>query len=76
METHNQPVIKFTEEQYRTLKEGLLFYYNHLSQPNEMAVDYSKKRKAIYDLLEYVDQFSGKVTVKKLVDGEWKTINE
>lgn len=69
-------VIKLSEEQYKTLQEGLHFYYNHLSQPNEMAVDFTKKRKAIYDLLEYIDAYSGKVTVKKLVNGEWVQINE
>lgn len=69
-------VIKFTEDQYKTLRDGLTFYYNHLSQPNEMAVDYSKKRKTAYDLLEYIDQFSGKITTKKMVNGEWVTINE
>jgi len=69
-------VIKLTDEQYQTMQEGLHFYYNHLSQPNEMAIDYAKKRKAMYDLLEYLDAHSGKVTIKKLVNGEWVQINE
>lgn len=69
-------VIKLTEDQYKTLQEGLQFYYNHLSQPNEMAIDYTNKRKMLYDLLEYVQSYSGKVITKKLVNGEWQITNE
>lgn len=69
-------VIKLTEEQYKSLREGLHFYYNHLSQPNEQAIDYTKKRKALYDLLEHIESYSGKITTKKLINGEWITVNE
>lgn len=69
-------VIKLTEDQYKILQEGLQFYYDYLSQPNEMAIDYAKKRKMVYDVLEHVQSYAGTVITKKLVNGEWQVMHE
>jgi len=66
-----------TQEQYDILYRALSFHYNYLSQPNEMAVDYSENRKKLYKLMEYLDALPRDgVKRYKLINGKWELFAE
>lgn len=69
--------IELTKEQFDIIKRVLNFHYQQLSQPNEMAVDYTPQRKAVYDLLLHLEQYDHEgVKRYKLIDGKWILMKE
>jgi hypothetical protein len=69
--------IQLTKEQFDMVKRILNYHYQQLSQPNEMAIDYAPQRKAVYDLLEHLQQYDHEgVKRYKLMDGKWVLMTE
>lgn len=69
--------IHLTQEQYDILYKALSFHYNYLSQPNEMAVDFSDSRKKLYKLMEYLDATPREgIKRYKLTNGKWELFVE
>jgi len=69
--------IQLTKEQFDMVKRILNYHYQQLSQPNEMAIDYAPQRKAVYDLLEHLQQYDHEgVKRYKLIDGKWVLMTE
>lgn len=69
--------IELTKEQFDIVKRVLNFHYQQLCQPNEMAIDYTSQRKAVYDLLLHLEQYDQEgVKRYKLIDGKWILMKE
>lgn len=69
--------IELTKEQFDLMFRVLTNHYQYLSQPNEMAIDLTPQRKAVYDLLEHLQQYSHEgVKRYKLIDGKWILMRE
>lgn len=69
--------IELTKEQFDIIKKVLTNYYQQLSQPNEMAIDLTPQRKAVYDILEHLEQYDHEgVKRYKLIDGKWVLMRE
>jgi hypothetical protein len=69
--------IQLTKEQFDMVKRILNYHYQQLCQPNEMAIDYAPQRKAVYDLLEHLQQYDHEgVKRYKLMNGKWVLMTE
>lgn len=69
--------IQLSDNQYNVLYKALSFYYNHLSQPNEMAIDTTESRNQVYKLIEQVEQSNSSTTKRyRMNNGHWELIQE
>lgn len=64
--------LNLTAAQCKILYAAMQHYQEHVSQPNEMAVDNTHMRKDVTTLLNYIEQNTAMGTkTYKLVNGTW-----